>query len=259
MPRRMSRMARMEMMRPDRTREPDSKFRDRRGREHYDNGRFAPMRNDTNIEIEGRFRDDRGRERFEDGRSAPVSYDHRREDYGDARYMPYGPFPVYREHDGMRGGGYDMNRIGFDANREMDGGRYRMDAGYEMRDEMAYRPGMRMAGGHASGSDAHEMVEPMTKEAAERWVHSMRGAGGAVGQHWNMEQAKQIMARHGYQDDPVEFYVTLNMMKSDYTKAAQKVGCDKEDFYAAMADAFLNDEDAHHDKLERYYKYIVKK
>ena len=55
MPRNMSRMARMEIMRPDRTRGAESRFRDRRGREHYDDGRFAPMRNDTNIEIEGRM------------------------------------------------------------------------------------------------------------------------------------------------------------------------------------------------------------
>ena len=32
MPRNMSRMARMEIMRPDRTREAESRFRDRRGR-----------------------------------------------------------------------------------------------------------------------------------------------------------------------------------------------------------------------------------
>ena len=250
MARRMSRMARMEIMRPDRSREAESRFRDRRGREHYDNGRFAPMRNDTNIEIEGRFRDDYSAERFEREPYTPMN-----RDYGDARYMPYGPFPVYREHDGMRGGGDDMNQIGFDMNREMDGGRYRMNAGHHTGDEMAYRHGSRMHGGAWS---SEEEAEPMTKEAAERWVHSMKGAGGTAGQHWSMEQAKQIMSRYGYQDDPVEFYVALNMMKSDYTKAAQKMGVDKEEFYACMANAFLNDEDAHHDKLARYWRSIVK-
>ena len=249
MPRRMSRMARMEIMRPNRTRDADARFRDRRGREHYDDGRFAPMRSDTNIEIEGRFRDDYDRERFEERRGEPMTY--------GGRHMPYGPFPVYRERDGMRGGGYDMNRIGFDANREMDGGRYRMDAGYPMRNEMDHMPGSRTAGGHAIG--AGMTMPPMTKEEAERWVMNMQGAAGGHGQHWNMEQARQIMARHGFQDDPVEFYVALNMMKSDYTKVAQKMGCDKEDFYAAMANAFLNDEDAHHDKLALYHHYIAKK
>ena len=54
-------------------------------------------------------------------------------------------------------------------------------------------------------------------------VHSMKGAAGGRGQNWTMEQAKQIMTRYGYQADPVEFYVRLKMMKSDYAKATQKV------------------------------------
>lgn len=293
MPRRMSRMARMEIMRPDRTREPESRFRDRTGREHYEDGRFAPMRNDTNIEIEGRFRDDRGGERLENRRGSEMNYGaesrrYRRDDMGrfraDYDYETYGaqgrsnggrmnredwerrdggrmnypgsPFPVYQERDGMRGGGYDMNRIGFNANREWDGDRVGMNMEYPMRNEMAYMPGQREAG-HAMG--AGMMMQPMTKEEAERWVQSMRSSIGTRGQHWTMEQAKQIMTRHGYQHDPTEFYVALNMMKSDYSKAAQKVGADKEEFYAAMADAFLNDEDANEDKLALYHHYIAKK
>ena len=268
-----------------RTGDMENRFRDRTGREHYDDGRFAPMRNDTNIEIEGRFRDDRTgyaapgmmyamepesrRYRRDDMGRFRSDYDmetygpqSRMEDWerrdGGRMHYPGSPFPVYRESDGMRGGGYDMNRIGFDANREWSGDRYGMNAAYEMRNEMEPRTGMRMAGGHASGMGEDMMVEPMTKEAAEKWVRSMKGATGGPGQHWTMEQAKQIMTRYGYQADPVEFYVALNMMKSDYTKAAQKVGADKEEFYAAMADAFLNDEDAKKDKLALYHHYIAK-
>ena len=289
MPRRMSRMARMEIMRPDRTRQPDARFRDRTGREHYDDGRFAPMRNDTNIEIEGRFRDDYSgheapgmnygmepesrRYRRDDMGRFRSDYDHEtygaqgrsdggrmlREDWerrnGGSMNYPGAPFPVYRERDGMRGGGYEMNRIGFDANREWDPDRYGMNIDYPMRNEMAYMTGSKEAG-HAMGTG---MMQPMTKEAAEKWVMGMKGATGGKGQHWTMEQAKQIMTRYGYKADPIEFYVVLNMMKSDYTKAAQKVGADKEEFYAAMADAFLNDEDANKDKLALYHHYIAKK
>ena len=155
----------------------------------------------------------------------------------------------------MRGGA-DMNRIGFDANREWDPERHGMNIDYPMRNEMAYMPGQREAG-HAMGTGM--MMQPMTKEEAEKWVQNMKSSIGTRGQHWTMEQAKQIMTRHGYQHDPIEFYVTLNMMKSDYSKAAQKVGADKEEFYAAMADAFLNDEDANEDKLSLYHHYIAKK
>ena len=171
-------------------------------------------------------------------------------------YRPFGPFPVYRGA-GMRSGGGEMNQIGFNANREIETN-YPMNAGYEMRNEMAYQKGSRMEGGHAMSMGEEEEIKPMTKEMAEKWVHSMKGANGSRGQHWNMDQAKQIMARHGYQADPTEFYVVLNMMKSDYTKAAQKLGVDKEEFYAAMADAFLNDEDAKDHKLVRYCRAVVK-
>lgn len=217
----MSRAAWLLMMRPDRREGMESRFRDDRGREHYDSGRFAPS--DWYGEVWGRSPDRR-------------------------------PAPVYREDVPLKGG-YEMNPIGFDASREWDGSRTRMDVGYTPRNEMDHRSGHRMSG-YARGED--DDVEPLTRARAVRWVNDMRGADGMSGQHWTLEQAKQIMSRHGYQDDPVEFYVALNMMMSDYVKVAQKLGCDKEEFYAALADAFLNDEDAHSDKLARYYRYIVR-
>lgn len=246
MARRMSNAAWILMMRPDRH-GAESKFRDGRGREHYDDGRYAPMRSETNIGIEGRFRDDPDRERFEE-RHAPVGW------YAPIwdRYPYRVPEPMARESDRMKGA-HEMNPIGFNASREWEGDhRARID--YEPRDEMVHRTGSRRSG-YARGEE--DEVMPMTRDRAEHWVSAMHNSAGMRGQHWTVEQAKQIMARCGYQDDPVEFYVALNMMFSDYAKAAQKLGMDKEDFYAAMADAFLNDDDARRDKLARYYRYIV--
>ena len=51
----------------------------------------------------------------------------------------------------------------------------------------------------------------------------------------------------------------MNMMYSDYCKAAEKVNANSVDFYAYMARAFLEDKDAQPDKLERYYRCIAKK
>lgn len=248
----LNRTALLLMSRPDRRDGMEARFRDGRGREHYDNGRFAPMRSETYIDIEGRFRDDRGRERFEDGRFAPVSPGPRM--HHDEDWYPMGEsYPMYRGRDGMRGGGYEMRPIGFNASREWDGNHgTRFD--YEPRNEMEHRTGHRRSGFARGGED---WVEPLTADKAEHWVREMRNTTGAPGQHWTMDQTKQIMARHGYQCDPVEFYAAINMMWSDYAKAAQKLGCDKEDFYATMAEAFLNDEDARPDKLARYYEYIV--
>lgn len=247
----LNRTALLLMTRPDRRDGMESKFRDGRGREHYDNGRFAPMRSETNIGIEGRFRGDPDRERFpavDDEHQVPRMHH-------DEDWYPMGEsYPMYRGRDGMRGSGYEMRPIGFNATREWDEDRHRTDAGYEPRDELAYRTSRRR-GGYARGGE--DWVEPMTRARAERWVQGMRNSSGMPGQHWTMEQAKQLMARHGYEDDPVEFYAAINMIWSDYAQAAQKVGCDKEDLYAALADAFLNDADARPEKLARYYEYIV--
>ena len=40
--------------------EPEGRFRDRRGREHYDNGRFAPMRSEGEPPYYGDDDDDEG-------------------------------------------------------------------------------------------------------------------------------------------------------------------------------------------------------
>lgn len=160
-----------------------------------------------------------------------------------------------------------MNQIGFDATRdrrpEYPVSNYRemsvdypMDAGYAEHGRKSSSES-----GYASGLDSDGYAlssNRMTQEKAEDWVHNMRSATGTQGQHWTLDQAKQVMHRHGLNCDPLEFYVAINMMKSDYGKVAKKLGVDKEEFYACMADAFLNDNDAYKDKLERYYRSVVK-
>lgn len=241
----MSKAARMLMLRPDREDHYDrydrmeSRFRDRQGREHYDNGRYAPMRG--GVEIGGRFRHDPDSERFTAG--YPV-------DWYDEGWTSWPMEGRYADRSGPRL--WESRPIGFQADREW-GREPRSDMGYAARDEMEYRTAPRM-GGYAG---AVSRPEPLTRDRAERWVKSMTNDSGAPGQHWTYDQAKQIMTRHGFADDPVDFYAAINMMHSDYCKAAQKLGVDKEDFYAVMADAFLNDEDAPRDKLARYYEYVA--
>lgn len=228
----------------------ESRFRDRRGRWHYNNGRFAP-RSETNIEIEGRFRDDHDWQRRDDQPSWMMNepgMDYDPESGYDAEsYVP----PVYGNDMRYRGDG--VRQIGFMAHGNEMGGDYKSDAEYRSRNEMESHKGHAM-NGYASGSD----VPKLTREKAEQWVRSMQNANGTRGQNWNMEQARHIMTRYGCQCDPLEFYVALNMMKSDYGKVAAQLGVDKEEFYAAMAKAFLMDDDAHSDKLARYWCYVAK-
>ena len=225
----MSRYAKMTMMQRGReeTRsnyDAESRFRDRRGREHYDNGRFAPMRNSMEHDGYGYMRAYGGEMR---GGMA----------YGNGGEMrgayPGRSIPVRSEQ------GYDMEgtvwpvyadpvrQIGFSAH----GGEW--------------------SGGHMSHGGAAGSAR-MDRATAETWVRNL-------GQNWTMEQAKQIMTRYGYACDPVEFWVALNMMQSDYSRVAAVCGSDKEEFYAAMAHAFLDDKDALPGKLSRYYHAIVKR
>lgn len=235
----MSKTARMLMMRPDREDRygrMESRFRDRQGREHY-----APMR--SGVERGGRFRDGRDYERFTARYPVTDWYDESWSWPMEGRYVDRSGPRLWRE---------ESRPIGFDAARGWQR-QPRSDMGYHDRDEMEYRTAHRM-GGYAG---AVSRPEPLTRERAERWVKSMTNEAGTPGQHWTFDQAKQLMTRHGLQDDPVEFYAALNMMYSDYSKAAQKLGVDKDDFYALMAHAFLDDPDAPGDKLARYCEYIA--
>lgn len=101
--------------------------------------------------------------------------------------------------------------------------------------------------------------EHLTKEQAAAWVSAMENADGTHGGHWSMEQTESVRKKNGIECDPVMFYAAMNMMFSDYCKAAEKAGVTGADFYAYMAKAFLDDKDATPNKLARYYHCIVKK
>ena len=224
---------------------PDSRFRDRRGREHYDNGRFAPQ-NDGGSWVESRYWDDREAYRGPESRYPMTT--------------PYVP-PVYQDYGGERGVQRPMNRIGFRMSGDMDqrppefAREYRTDAGHRGMDEMAYRGGERMSG-HGSGSGGR----PFDREMAQEWGQRMQNADGTTGPHWTMEQTEAARAQHGVSCDPLAFWVAMNMIYSDYAKAAEKVNANKMEFYVCMAKAFLEDKDARNqggEKLARYYEYVV--
>lgn len=199
------RMRRYMMTRNSMDMDPENKFRDSRGREHYDNGRYATDR--RNIRL----------------------------------LTP------------------ENQMIGFDTRDEYNGN-YRN----EYNDYYGY--GGRMAGGESTGS--YESMQPgyedgeeytLTREMANRWVSGLKNADGTSGGHWPYEQTKQVLAQKAYNVDPLEFYVAVNMMYSDYVKAAKEFNVNNVDFYACMAKAFLEDKDADGDKLISYYYAIVEK
>lgn len=146
---------------------------------------------------------------------------------------------------------YDRPRqIGFRYEDEM--GRYRARADYPRMNEGEHRTG-KMEMGRAE-SKRHK---GMSRRVAEQWTESMKNADGSTGPHWSMDQTKQVMQKRDIDCEPVEFWVTMNMLYSDYSKVVKAHGITSVDFYADMAKAFLEDEDAVEDKLMAYYEYCV--
>lgn len=101
------------------------------------------------------------------------------------------------------------------------------------------------------------IVEPLTQVQARSWVSGMENADGTTGAHWTMEKTEEVRKQCGIPCEPLEFWVAMNMIHSDYCKVAEKLGVNNLEFYACMAKAFLEDKDARPDKLARYHEYIA--
>lgn len=225
----------------------EDRFRDRRGREHYDNGRYAPRNESTGTltwdtrhkpedayrpgmnypysgmtELESRQRrDSRGRFRSElDG------------DHGGNMEMhypgPYYPPPVYEDYA-------RPNQIGFSA------------YGGEPKE------GLHMIRG---GAAHHEMK--LDENTAHEWMQGLKNEDGTTGPHWTMDQTTQVMKQKGVSLDPLEFWVAMNAVYSDYCGVAKKMNVNNVDFYVYMAKAFIEDKDSVPNRLAKYYEYIVK-
>lgn len=215
----------------------DSRFRDRRGREHYDNGRFAPARSEMPYGVDMR-QDRSGRDGGRRGGNRMPRNEMDEDDEemrGDYWPMPPYTIPPY-------GGGDNVNEIGFERG---------MNAHYESGDEMKQRHGEKEHG-YAMGANE------FTNETAREWTSSMHNEDGTKGPHWTMEQVKQVMSQRGVKHDPAVFWAILNAMYSDYCAVFKKHGVNNMDFYVDMACAWINDKDAVKDKAGAYFEYVVK-
>lgn len=103
--------------------------------------------------------------------------------------------------------------------------------------------------------------EGLDLDTVMSWVQGMEDADGVVGGKYSWHQAQQYALNMGItgKNRQLEFYWAMNAMYSDYQPAAKKFGIDKPEFYACMAKLFLEDPDAVENKVEMYYKYIVRK
>lgn len=234
-------------------------------------GNYGPQ---SNYDMDSRFRDRRGREHYDDGRFAPT----RSEMQAKRWYPPYYDVDINRyeyeaEQPESRGG--RMNRGGYDADSRMpryEGGNDRMRIiGFDRPENNEMRMGSdasiphyremdRMKGNKAVKGGASSQSTPMFDEhMAKEWSSMMENEDGTKGPHWSMDQVKKVMEQKEMTGDPIQTWITMNMMYSDYCKAAKKLGVNNMDFYTEMSKAFLEDKDAGaSDKLAAYYENIVK-
>lgn len=166
----------------------------------------------------------------------------------------------------MRGEGYFV----WDGPDHLPPGRYGQPNGRQnVTDMRQYRTRSAMGEGGEKQQSQQGMIgfgeqdghgKKLTKEKAEKWVKHMRSDDHNGGM-WTMEDAKELAKEYGIEDgqEMIDFYAALNMMHSDYGTIAKEYGVDREDFYAALACAFLWDADGKgpSEKLAAYYKYVV--
>ena len=219
-------------------RTPEGRFRDRDGREHYDDGRFAPMRSEGDYRVDGRH----------DSQGRFMGADEGAEERYSWRNSPRSWYDA-----GIHGGEQPMRRlIGFSP----DGG-FRgeegMDASYYPRNEMEYRTGP-MSRGHSQSG----MMPPMDRQMAEEWTSHMQNADGTRGPHFTMEKTKEIQKQYNVNCDPVLFWTVINSLYSDYDEALKKNNASTIEMYACLAKAWIEDADAVPNKATAYYMYVFK-
>lgn len=132
------------------------------------------------------------------------------------------------------------------------------------RDGMMHRYGrgepIRFGGAVAMSGDPGG--RPLTREKAESWVEGLKSADPAKprGGKWTMDQIKPIAQKYGVPTEGgkfAEFWAVMNALYCDYYAVAKKHNALNPDFFADMAMAFINDEDAVKNKAAVYYECIV--
>jgi len=92
-----------------------------------------------------------------------------------------------------------------------------------------------------------------TETDAKEWVSHMDPPG-----KWTMEQTTAVMHQYGYHHKSCVFYAVMNMLWSDYGKTVVKHGLDRADFWAELANDYIEDQDTEDMKVGWYWLDIVR-
>ena len=233
----------------------DNRFRDRTGREHYDNGRFAPMRSEYDGGMQMGYSGDMDMnyDRYTPTRS---TYDRPRMGYSEPVRMGGDDDDDYRRKWTIT----ENNAYNMEPEYNRDGMRRVMGFGgssyvdHKPMDEMSHRSGEKMPG-HASS----KALPRMTREMADEWMAMLKNADGSKGPHWTFDEVKNLMQSRGVQGDPLTIWVGMNAEYSDGVMLNRKYGMDRPEYYLdAAITKWMNDKDAVDDKAAAYYMHVVK-
>lgn len=97
----------------------------------------------------------------------------------------------------------------------------------------------------------------------DEWVSNMTNEDGTRGAYWSKMETTEVARNNGITFDTIsedDWYITMNMIYSDYSSIAKKYGVDSISFYVDMAKQWLWDKDTKHGKckLMAYYFNVVK-
>ena len=101
-----------------------------------------------------------------------------------------------------------------------------------------------------------------TEKDATEWSAMLKNEDGTTGPHWGVDQTTAVAESMGMTWEKISrpcWWITMNMMYSDYSGVAEKYGVSIAEFYADMARAFLMDKDGPgaKKKLGAYYHGVV--
>ena len=101
------------------------------------------------------------------------------------------------------------------------------------------------------------------EECALKAVSKMENEDGSRGEHWSLEETTSIANQYGInlkgeKYNKYDWYVALNMIRSDYYRAVVTMtSSDHIKYFVELAKAWLNDKDIEEGKMWYYYCYIM--
>lgn len=100
------------------------------------------------------------------------------------------------------------------------------------------------------------------EECALKAVSKMENEDGSRGEHWSLEETTSIANQYGInlkgeKYNKYDWYVALNMIRSDYYRAVVTMtSSDHIKYFVELAKAWLNDKDIEEGKMWYYYCYL---